>query len=401
MENPEQNVEPILSLPYPGSKAMLRVGETWITSNHDYQIHLACRTPQIRAYCLTRHGWSERVFHSIHWDCIETVRCAIKSITLLGRTSKVMHGWLPVMHNLGKDTGITQCPGCECPDETFVHLFQCPHKLMKDTRAMQMLEFEQHLRAGSLKDRIVGMAKRMVNSIIHRQPIDVTADDFPTELHPLVRAQSEIGITKFLQGFLAKEWMSAMELYGEKHPNRRMITLLRGIWDVLFEPLWETRNHILHHLPNRYNDTTDAMNFERLLWYKKHRHEVLSFNDRDMADMSSEKLQSMTAKTRRKWILRFDRLRTVYEQELATIATGQRTLNDYFDIPASPVTDPKYKSSCPQPRRVQRTLDTGYHLSFRKSKSTPRPRLNTPKRSERKLVQRTLFDCKPRQDDSK
>jgi hypothetical protein len=146
------------------------------------------------------------------------------------------------------------------------------------------------------------------------------------------------------------------------------------------------------------------MNLERLTWYKEHRHEVLSFNDRDMADMSIEKLQSMTAKTRQKWVLRFDCLRTVYEQELATTATGQKTLNDYFDVPAPPTItmDPKYKSSCPQPRRVQRTLDMGYHFSFRKTKSPKsRPRLNKPKQNTRKLVQRTLFDCKPRQDDPK
>jgi hypothetical protein len=86
LENPEQEVEPLLSLPYPGSKAMLRVGDTWITSNYDYHVHLACRTPQIRSYCLERHKWSDEVFDSIYWDCIEKVRCTIKPITQLGRT---------------------------------------------------------------------------------------------------------------------------------------------------------------------------------------------------------------------------------------------------------------------------------------------------------------------------
>jgi hypothetical protein len=121
---------------------------------------------------------------------------------------------------------------------------------MRDTRAMQMAEFERHLRTGSIPDRIIGMAKRMVNFIISRQEIDTTADNFPTKLIPLHQAQSKIGIIKLLQGFLVREWMPAMELYGKKHPERRMTTLLGGIWDVLFEPLWDTRNHILHDLPN-------------------------------------------------------------------------------------------------------------------------------------------------------
>jgi uncharacterized protein YjiS (DUF1127 family) len=391
LENPEQEVEPLLSLPYPGSKAMLRVGDTWITSNYDYHVHLACRTPQIRSYCLERHKWSDEVFDSIYWDCIEKVRCTIKPITQLGRTSKVMHDWLPTMHNLGKIRGLTQCPGCECPDETFTHLYQCPHKLMRETRVTQMAEFERHLRTGSIPDRIIGMVKRMVQSIINHQDIDTNDVDFPTELLPVFQAQSKIDITKLLRGFLAKEWMPAMELYGEKHPERRMVTLLKGLWDVLFEPIWTARNHILHDLPNRYNDAHDARNWERLALYRQHRHKVLAFDDRDLADISIEKLQAMTAKTRRKWVSRLDRLRTVYEKELETISTGQQVLNQYFDIPRSPPRATRQKSTCQRTRRTQTNLFDGLDISVRKRKSKSRRQPVT--RSVRKMVQRTLFEC--------
>lgn len=238
------------------------------------------------------------------------------------------------------------------------------------------------------------MAKRMVNSIINQRAIDPQADDFPTELQPLLQAQSKIGIIKFLQGFLANEWMSAMELYGEKHPTRRMTTLLRGIWDVLFEPLWATRNHILHDLPNRYNDTTDALNWERLHWYRQHRHEVLAFEDRDLADMSMEKLQAMTAKTRRRWISRLDRLRMVHERESAVIATGQSVLNDYFDIPRTPTRAPRQKSVCQKAHKTQRSLFDGMNISVRRS---PRkPRIGQRQTPGRRMVQRTIFDCNPR-----
>jgi hypothetical protein len=70
-----------------------------------------------------------------------------------------------------------------------------------------------------------------------------------------------------LQGYLSTAWVQAMEDYGEKHPNCRMTAILRGLRDEFFEPIWVTRNHILHHLPNRYNDATEKSNEDKLQWY--------------------------------------------------------------------------------------------------------------------------------------
>jgi hypothetical protein len=80
----------------------------------------------------------------------------------------------------------------------------------------------------------------------------VTTEDeeIAPELHQVVITQNKIGAVKLLQGYLSTAWVQAMEDYGEKHPNRRMTAILRGLWDELFEPIWVTRNHILHHLPN-------------------------------------------------------------------------------------------------------------------------------------------------------
>jgi hypothetical protein len=84
----------------------------------------------------------------------------------------------------------------------------------------------------------------------------------------------------------------------------------------LFEPIWETRNHILHDLPNRYNDALDKSNEEKLQWYYDHRFEVLSFHDRKFAEHSKKKIQAMRGKTKRQWVRKLDRLRAIYEVEL-------------------------------------------------------------------------------------
>ena len=71
---------------------------------------------------------------SIDWDAIESHRKNMAFHQVV-RSSKIMHGWLPIMHNQGKwGTHITQCPGRACRDETFAHMIQCPHRLMREKR---------------------------------------------------------------------------------------------------------------------------------------------------------------------------------------------------------------------------------------------------------------------------
>jgi hypothetical protein len=92
---------PTLQPPYSGSKAMLHIGDIWITSDYDKNIHFASSIPCLRGYCMCRHKWNTFTMDLIHWDAIEGNR---KNVDWAGqcRTMRVMHGWLPIMHNLGK-----------------------------------------------------------------------------------------------------------------------------------------------------------------------------------------------------------------------------------------------------------------------------------------------------------
>jgi hypothetical protein len=48
LANPQQEVPPLMSPPYPGTRAMLRIGDTWIMSKYDYHIHLAAASLLLR-----------------------------------------------------------------------------------------------------------------------------------------------------------------------------------------------------------------------------------------------------------------------------------------------------------------------------------------------------------------
>ena len=89
----------------------------------------------LRRYCVEKYRWSVDIFHSIAWSTIKSVHTCCTHTQQMS-TSKIMHGWLPVMHMMSHMSGNSQCPGCFCPDETLDHLFRCPHPLMITTRTM-------------------------------------------------------------------------------------------------------------------------------------------------------------------------------------------------------------------------------------------------------------------------
>ena len=88
----------ILSPPYIGSRAFLRIRGHWITS-HQKQ-HILQAQP------------------------------AVKKM----QTSKIMHSWLPTKHMEAHKTGNSHCPGCKCTDEKLDHMFRCPNKTITNKR---------------------------------------------------------------------------------------------------------------------------------------------------------------------------------------------------------------------------------------------------------------------------
>jgi hypothetical protein len=65
---------PILIPPYEGSKAMLKIDNTWITAHYKGELYKARRTKPMEEYLKTKHNWDDRTLNDIHWPSIKTVR---------------------------------------------------------------------------------------------------------------------------------------------------------------------------------------------------------------------------------------------------------------------------------------------------------------------------------------
>ena len=117
-------------------------------------------------YCLRRYGWDQTTFDSVHWNAIRTVRNNCTT-TQQQQTSKIMHGWLPVGHMHGHATGNTQCPGCECPDETMDHLFRCPQKALMEKKDELVISIRTKGIASGIPRVIMETICQLLYDLIH------------------------------------------------------------------------------------------------------------------------------------------------------------------------------------------------------------------------------------------
>ena len=85
-------------------------------------------------------------------------------------------------------------------------------------------------------------------------------------LQTALRTQEQIGFYNMVAGFLSTDWTIALDKLGVKQPQTVTTQLLAMIWDHLCEPIWTSRNNILHSSNNHV--TTDEMSSlkDKLLW---------------------------------------------------------------------------------------------------------------------------------------
>ena len=124
----EQDLPPKPFEPLPGYRAMLKLGEDWITTQFRGCVQFKNTSLAMIGYILRRLDISFTTFHTIDWESIGIVRSS-HHINRTVRTSKMLYGWLPVGHNW-KRCNLTsdKCPCCGAPDETFEHVLTCKHK---------------------------------------------------------------------------------------------------------------------------------------------------------------------------------------------------------------------------------------------------------------------------------
>jgi len=328
----ETNLPPVLLPPYPGSRAMLRIGTTWITSKTKTHLSHARWTEPIITYCMNKYGWTRDTIDDISWRSIGSARNKCTA-TQLTQTTKLMHDWLPSMHMQAHMTGTTQCPSCPHPDETLDHIFHCPHPFLQCKRDLILAQ----LRKKGLKLRIpypvVSIWCSLLEAYFDNTPLDLNIDP---DLRRAIHAQLTIGTQYFPRGFLSKQWISVMEAYGCENPHRKLASMIYFLWIDVTDSLWRTRNELVHQSRNLNERAEEGLLDERLHWYSLHFRSLISRHDyRLVRQLTSTDLTTMPLRTKRRWLQHLDISRAAFEAEQKTLPPGQTLLTQYFPFRGS------------------------------------------------------------------
>jgi hypothetical protein len=314
-----------ISLPYPGSRALLRIDKQWITTDLDRSILNAHWADETRTYCYNKYGWDRETFDTVDWDLIRVVRTKMGHTHRM-QTSKIMHGWLPVMHMQAHITGRAQCPGCLCTDETLDHIFHCTNRTLKVKREELLLNFRQKVLA-------TGIPRVITEALYDLLFAYIQNNEPPTHSHPEIAramaAQVRIGPQFIPRGFLAREWITLLETFSVERSDGKMRKVLSIIWLDFTDQIWRARNDIAHHKESLSRQADDETWRTQLEWFLTH-PESISPNDQWLLNFTKEGIALMTSYIRKRLIRNLEKVRDVFANELSLRRKGQQVITTFF-----------------------------------------------------------------------
>ena len=323
--NGREGYEDTLSLPYSGSRALLNINGMWITSEQQRYIRRAKWGGTLKEYCLEKYGWTHATFNKVNWEVVRTVRNKLPSSKFI-HTSKIMHGWLPVMHMQAHSTGCPQCPGCSWQDETLDHMFKCEHIEARKRRAETIVV----LRAKGIAMGIPRAIMEAITRILYEYTagIDSTVPEHPG-IAAAVLAQNEIGYHLLPRGFVAKAWTDVLVEFSVEHPERKMSGLLKSLWMDFTWQLWKCRNDIAHNRGNMTQGAIEEGWAAQLLWYLEHPLAIRPA-DNFLLDYEENDIQRMTGHIRKRRVQQLDIARKAFENEQSQRSRGQSVIKNFF-----------------------------------------------------------------------
>ena len=316
---------PTTTLPYTGSRALLNIGGTWITTESKPHILKARWKQPIRLYCCKKYKWTPAVFDTVDWKAVKSARTSLTQTQLM-QTSKIIHGWLPVGHMRAHTTGSSQCPGCNCNDETFDHLLRCTNKTLRLKREEVLLTLRQKL----LKLRF----PRVIMEAVCRLLLDHMAGAVPTipdheGIAAAVTSQLQIGLHLLPRGIISAKWKDLLDEFSVEHPDRVIAGFLKTLWNDFVDQIWRCRNELAHHKDNLTQQINEESWASRLLWFLAHKHEI-AHTDHFLLTFNAEDIQRMSGFSRRRLVTNLEKVRAAFITEKSQKQRGQHVITEYF-----------------------------------------------------------------------
>lgn len=247
------------------------------------------------------------------------------------QTSKVMHGWLPVMHMQAHSSGLAQCPLCPSPDETLDHIFHCTHPELTGKREIILEELRKKGLKLDIPRVVVEAMGGLLREYISGEELSHHDD---VALHAAVSAQRKIGLAMLPRGFVSGSWIPAMEAFGCPHPHRKLSSLIFHLLTETTDKLWRERCSLAHDKHSNLNDQAMSQSLNtQLLWYvENYRHSISYTDHRLVSDLLPEAIPDISLRTKRQLLHHLDAAKAAYSLDSLRL---QPRITQYFTSVAS------------------------------------------------------------------
>jgi hypothetical protein len=239
---------------FPHTRAHLLIDVGTVTSRYEEAIHLAATTPPLMVYMCHKYSWTASTSEMIDWTAYSQSLQAFKKCR--SHMVKFVHGILPTNDRLNKiDGGLRKCPSCQASSEDHVHILRCPHpqrEIWRKSFLTAINEFCDTTNTFSPLKHLLSEVARSIITDTDPSGIMENIDQYPRELHGVIRQQSAIGWTQVLYGRLSKQWGNAYYTHSDvptdadsKRDGSWQVGLIKIMWQKWRE-LWHDRNEALH-----------------------------------------------------------------------------------------------------------------------------------------------------------
>ena len=172
---------------------------------------------------------------------------------------------------------------------------------MKNTRknAFKLMEkyYHQHGVPGTVYVPFIKVCQATCNDkpMQANGPVHRTVED-------AIQSQCDLGHDFFLRGYLACEWLIAIQHFQKDEPEEKFIHLYLGLWRSLFAPVWEQRNAMLHGESSRADKDEHEKITNELLEWKRVSHLRLGHQQQYLTEYNKEKIGQWKTTTMRETV---------------------------------------------------------------------------------------------------
>ncbi|KAI2490364.1 hypothetical protein MHU86_24204 [Fragilaria crotonensis] len=177
--------------------------------------------------------------------------------------TKLVHGILPTGKQVHRrDPTRNKCPLCHTTEEDWSHIIKCPHESRRAWRVQVIPTVEAKCKSLQTRPLLTRVLSDALTGWFNHVNDDYTlnSQQYPTEVHQLIRQQNEIGWHQLFLGRFSNEWSDVQDIYyaqkdaeavhnkkkKKKNTGQRwQVHIIGLLWDQWWA-LWESRNRDLH-----------------------------------------------------------------------------------------------------------------------------------------------------------